>query len=48
MLNSGEPAGDYEAITLKGQTLEEVDSFFYLGSKVEQTARVEKDVRTRL
>ena len=36
-----------ETITLKGQTLEEVDSS-YLGSKVEHTARVERDVRIRL
>ena len=48
VLNVGEPAGDYEAITLKGLRLEEVDSFSYLGSEVEQTARVERDVRTRL
>ena len=36
-----------ETITLKGPTLEEVDSS-YLGSKVEHTARVERDVRIRL
>ena len=29
-----EPPGDHPAITLKGQALEEVDSFSYLGSEV--------------
>ena len=48
VLNIGEPAGDHAAIMLKGQRLEEVDSFSYLGSEVEQMARVERDVRTRL
>ena len=48
VLNIGEPAEDHAAIMLKGQRLEEVDSFSYLGSEVEQTARVERDVRTRL
>ena len=35
-------------ITLNGHALEEVDSFSYLGSEVEQTARVERDVGIRL
>ena len=35
-------------MTLKGQALEEVDSFSYLGSEVEQTSRVEKDVKIRI
>ena len=35
MLSIGEPSGDHPAITLKGQALEEVDSFSYLGSEVE-------------
>ena len=48
VLSIGEPAGHYPAITLKGQTLEEVDSFSYLGSEVQQTARVDRDVRIRL
>ena len=37
VLSIGEPARDHPAITLKGQTLEEVDSFSYLGSEVQQT-----------
>ena len=48
VLNIGDLAGDHPAITLKGHALEEVDSFSYLGSEVEQTARVERDVRIRL
>ena len=48
VLSIGEPAGDHLAITLKGQTLEEVDSFSYLGSEVQHTARVDRDVRIRL
>ena len=48
MLNIGELTGDYPAITLNGHALEEVDSFSYLGSEVEQTARVERDVGIRL
>ena len=30
---------------MKGQALEEVDSFSYLGSEVQQTSRAEKDVK---
>ena len=48
VLSIGEPTGDHPAITLKGQTLEEVDSFSFLGSEVQQTARVDRDVRIRL
>ena len=48
VLSIGEPLGDHPAITLKGQALEEVDSFSYLGSEVEQTSRAEKDVKTRI
>ena len=48
VLNIGELTGDYPAITLNGHALEEVDSFSYLGSEVEQTARVERDVGIRL
>ena len=40
MLNIGELTGDHPAITLNGHALEEVDFFSYLGSEVEQTARV--------
>ena len=48
VLSIGEPPGDHPAITLKGQALEEVDSFSYLGSEVQQTSRAEKDVKTRI
>ena len=48
VLSIGEPPGDRPAITLKGQALEEVDSFSYLGSEVEQTSRAEKDVKIRI
>ena len=48
VLSIGEPPGDHPAITLKGQALEEVDSFSYLGSEVEQTSRAEKDVKIRI
>ena len=40
--------GHHPAIILKGQALEEVDSFSYLGSEVQQTSRAEKDVKTRI
>ena len=36
VLSIGEPPGDHPAITLKGQALEEVDSFSYLGSEEDQ------------
>ena len=39
---------DQPAITLKGNTLEIVETFSYLGSEVGQTARVDGEVRTRL
>ena len=48
VLSIGEPPGDQPAITPKDQTLEEVDSFSYLGSEVEQTSRAEKDVKIRI
>ena len=48
VLSIGEPPGDHPAITLKGHALEEVDSFSYLGSEVEQTSRAEKDVKIRI
>ena len=48
VLNIGELTGDHLAITLNGHALEEVDFFSYLGSEVEQTARVERDVGIRL
>ena len=48
VLSIGEPPGDQPAITPKGQTLEEVDSFSYLGGEVEQMSRAEKDVKTRI
>ena len=48
VLSIGEPPGDHPAITLKGQALEEVDSFSYLGSEVQQTSRAEKEVKTRI
>ena len=46
VLSIGEPLVDHLAITLKGQALEEVDYFPYLGSEVEQTSRAKKDVKT--
>ena len=48
VLSIGEPPGDHPAITLKGQALEEADSFFYLGSEVEQMSRAENDVKIRI
>ena len=48
VLSIGEPPGDHPAIALKGQALEEVDSFPYLGSEVQQTSRAEKEVKTRI
>ena len=48
VLNIGELKGSHPAITLNGHALEEVDSFSYLGSEVEQTARVERDIGIRL
>ena len=44
----GEPPGNHLIITLKRQALEEVESFSYLGSEVEQTSRVEIDVKIRI
>ena len=40
--------GDQPPITLRGQALEEVESFSYLGSEVGQSAKVEKEVAVRL
>ncbi len=48
VLSIGEPQEDHPAITLKGQALEEADSFSYLGSEVEQNSRAEKDVKIRI
>ena len=48
VLDIGELTGDHPVITLNGHILEEIDSFFYLGSEVEQTTRVERDVGIRL
>ena len=48
VLGIGEPPRDHPAITLKGQALDEVDSFSYLGSEVEQTSRAKKDVKMRV
>ena len=39
---------DKPSITLRGQALEEVESFSYLGSEVGQSAKVEKEVAVRL
>ena len=43
-----ETGDDQTAIALKGTTLEAVEAFSYLGSEVQQTARVDEDVRMRL
>ena len=48
ILNVGEQTDNHQTITLKGNILEEVDSFSYLGSEVGQTARVDRDVGARL
>ena len=48
VLNIGEQTDNHQAITLKGNTLEEVDSFSYLGSEVGQTGRVDRDVGARM
>ena len=37
-----------QPITLQGQTLEEVQSFLYLGSEVDQSERVQKEITVRL
>ena len=39
---------DQPAITLRGNMLEAVEAFSYLGSEVGRTDRVDGDVRTRL
>ena len=39
---------ELSSIRLQDQALEEVDSFPYLGSEVEQSARVEKEVTVRV
>ena len=39
---------DQPAITLRGSVLEAVEAFFYLGSEVGQTAKVDGEVSTRL
>ena len=39
---------DQPTITLRGNALEAVEEFFYLGSKVGQTARVDGEMSTRL
>ena len=48
VLSIGEPPGDHPAITLKGQAVDEVDSFSYLGSEVEQMSRVKKALKIRI
>ena len=40
--------GEQPPITLKGQTLEEVESFPYLGSEVQKDGKMEKEVTVRL
>ena len=37
-----------QPITLQGQTLEEVQSFPYLGSEVDQSGKVQKEIAMRL
>ena len=41
-------AADQTPITLQNHTLEDVTTFSYLGSQVEQTGKVEKEVATRI
>ena len=41
-----QPANE-QPITLQGQTLEEVQSFPYLGSKVDQSGKVKKEIAVR-
>ena len=41
-------AADQTPITLQSFTLEDVTSFSYLGSHVEQTGKVEKEAATRI
>ena len=41
-------AADQTPITLQNRTLEDVKTFSYLGSEVEQTGRVEKEAATRI
>ena len=48
VLSIGEPTGNHPAITLNSHEIEEVDSFSYLGSEVQSTARVERDVGIRM
>ena len=40
--------GEQPPITLKGQALEEVESFPYLGSEVQKDGKMEKEVTVRL
>ncbi len=40
--------GEQPPITLKGQALEEVESFSYLGSEVQKNGKMEKEVTVRL
>ena len=48
-LRSGEhqPSSE-QPITVQGQTLEEVQSFPYLGSEVDQSGKVQKEIAVRL
>ena len=48
ILTVGEQEPDHAPISIQGQTLEEVESFPYLGSEVGQTTGVEKEVTVRL
>ena len=41
-------AADQVPITLQNRTLEDVITFSYLGSEVEQTGKVEKEAATRI
>ena len=40
--------GNEQPIILQGQTLEEVQSFLYLGSEVDQSSKVHKEITLRL
>ena len=42
------PPTSEHPITLQGQTLEEVQSFPYLGSEVDQSEKVQKEIAVRL
>ena len=48
ILSVGDQNEHQPPITLQGQVLEDVESFSYLGSELEQTAKVESEVAVRL